>query len=783
MKRRIISLLMAVVLVFTLLPVGALAEAANPGEESSVDIEAIIAAVEEIINGKDTSTDLGSILEGLDYNQLAQVIAGLLEDKVDIGPILDMIDINQLVDTVKALIDGDADIGSILNELDTEQLVELISGLIGDNETLGEILKNLDTEQLVAVIKGLVDGEQDIGSVIDQLDFNQLVGLITGLFDDNEALDAVLDQLDVNEIVAVIKALIAGDEDISSIIANLDSEQLAALVTAIIGDNETLKPILDKLDMAQLIKLVKDLIAGDVDISNIISNLDPYKVLKLISGLFGNELDVVGPNNVTVTETEDAVFSVKVRLSLMDQLNDITYKYMWLEPEDLGILNDVNFENLDVASLILRIAGKSLGNGETFTVQNTTMRDDGRKFTCVIYNISEKVFYVTDEATLTVTPFSECPHDKLMNIRAVEPNCVDDGNCAYYECSVCHKLFLDKECKVQTNAKDVVIPALGHTPIENPDKPAVAPTCTETGLTVEITCSACGDVLEARKPIPALGHTPIESKPAVAPSCTETGLTAELVCRVCGETVQAQEVVPATGHTKVIDVAAKDPTCTETGCIEGSHCGVCGEVLSSTRVIPALGHSFGNGITCTVCGEYMPFPFTDVPEGFWCRSEVEYVWKHGLMNGVTPTLFAPDRYMTRAMFVTVLYRMEGCPSVDGLTEPFTDVDKNHWAYTAILWAYNSGVTNGVTATTFAPELNINRAQLVTMLYRYEGAEPVSGILTFNDSNKIAVPYRAAVLWATRNGIVYGTADGNFDPEGTAKRSHMAAILARYCEMK
>ena len=601
MKRRIISLLMALALVFALLPAGALADTAGLGDIGSADIEKIISSVEDLINGDGSSADLDSILEGLDYNQLAQLVSSLISDKVDIGTVVDGLDVNELAGIVKALVDGDTDLGALLGDLDTDQLVALIGSLVGDNEALGAILEQLDADQIAAVIKALVAGDQDISSIIDNLDTDQLVALISGLLGDNEALGAILEQLDADQIAAVIKALIAGDQDISAIIAQLD----------------------------------------------------PYLILQLISGLTGSELDVEGPSNVTVTETEDAVFKVKVNLSLLDQLNGITYNYMWLEPDELDNLNDVNFDNIDIPGLIVLISGKSLGNGDTFTVQNTTMKDNGRKFVCVIYNVSEKVFYVTDEATLTVTPFSDCTHNTLKNVRGLEPTCTEDGQLAYYECVTCGKLFLDNECITQTNRNDIVIPAKGH--------------------------------------------------------------------------------------------------------------------------------QF-DGIQCTVCGEYVPFPFKDVPEDYWCRSEVEYVWKHGLMKGITDDTFAPTAYMTRAMFVTVLYRMEGCPSVEGLSEPFVDVDRTYWAYDAIVWAYNVGVTTGVTATTFEPVRNISRAQLVTMLYRYEHSPAVSGALTFIDSSDIAAPYRTAVLWASLNGIVNGYIDGTFRPNNPASRGHMAAILARYCQM-
>lgn len=191
-------------------------------------------------------------------------------------------------------------------------------------------------------------------------------------------------------------------------------------------------------------------------------------------------------------------------------------------------------------------------------------------------------------------------------------------------------------------------------------------------------------------------------------------------------------------------------------------------------------HDF-DGIKCTGCGQFIPFPFIDVPEDMWCRSEVEYVWKHELMKGVTETTFEPDSGMTRAMFVTVLYRMAGSPSVEGKTEPFADVDENYWAYDAIVWGYNEGVVKGFTETTFDPNRVIDRAQIVTMLYRYEGSPEVSGELKFADAASIAAPYRDAVLWASENGIVAGYDNGTFRPGNTATRAHMAVIIARYCE--
>ena len=181
-------------------------------------------------------------------------------------------------------------------------------------------------------------------------------------------------------------------------------------------------------------------------------------------------------------------------------------------------------------------------------------------------------------------------------------------------------------------------------------------------------------------------------------------------------------------------------------------------------------------------GEETGLPFKDVASTDWFVDNVKYVYENKLMLGVSDTEFAPKGTMTREMFATVLYRMAGSPSVDGLSVSFKDVKEGTWSYSAIVWAYSEGITKGVGGDMFAPEQSITREELVTMLHRYADTPEVSGELSFTDASSVSEWAQAAVLWASQSKIVNGYDNGAFGPSDTASRAEMAAVIQRFSAM-
>ena len=160
------------------------------------------------------------------------------------------------------------------------------------------------------------------------------------------------------------------------------------------------------------------------------------------------------------------------------------------------------------------------------------------------------------------------------------------------------------------------------------------------------------------------------------------------------------------------------------------------------------------------------YGYQDVTGDRWYASAVNYVSATGLMQG-SAGLFRPGEAMNRAMLVTVLYRMAGSPAVEG-TSPFTDVPAGKWYTDAVLWASKNGIVQGQTADTFAPNASITRQQLATFLYRYAQAKPVqSNLSAFTDAGQVSAYAADSMAWAVENGFVGGTTPTTLAPRDTA----------------
>ena len=149
----------------------------------------------------------------------------------------------------------------------------------------------------------------------------------------------------------------------------------------------------------------------------------------------------------------------------------------------------------------------------------------------------------------------------------------------------------------------------------------------------------------------------------------------------------------------------------------------------------------------------------------------------GITGGINATTFAPNSGCTRGQVVTFLWRAAGEPEPSTTVNPFTDVSADAYNYKAILWAYENGITGGTTATTFAPNATCTRAQIVTFLYRADGAQTVAGGNAFTDVPADAY-YADAVNWAVAEGITGGTTATTFAPNATCTRAQVVTFLYR-----
>ena len=176
-------------------------------------------------------------------------------------------------------------------------------------------------------------------------------------------------------------------------------------------------------------------------------------------------------------------------------------------------------------------------------------------------------------------------------------------------------------------------------------------------------------------------------------------------------------------------------------------------------------------------------PFRDVKKRDWFYFSVKFAYDFGLMKGTAEMEFAPDSYVTRAMFVMIIYRMEKEPQAGD--SAFMDVEVNGYYGKAVAWANANGIVSGVSKDRFAPNDPITREQMATILYRYanyKGYDTESnGNTAYTDSSFISGYARNAVSWAAANLLMKGNADGSFSPNENTTRAQAAAVFARMLE--
>ncbi len=691
MKKRIISLVMALALVFTLLPVYAIADNSTDVDpdmsvDETVDIKALVEKVKALMKSDDldglmnllpqldsgTFDELLGKLGSEDAKALLEMLKGLLnkedgsidtdvlsqllklfvgDDELD-GFFSGGIDAEQL----KALLEKYLEDGSLdgLKELIPEgSLQQLLDKLMGDNN-FDDLFGDVDKEKLLETLKGLLGGDVNIEELLKDLDKDALIEALKGLLGDKVDIEGLLDKLDNEQLKDIIKGLLDGDyNDFLEQFKNFDSDTIAKILESLIGDNETLKQLLEKIDVDKLKDAIDKLLNGDSDIGGILDNLSTDKLVELFKQLMGDS---------------DTLKKLLEKLD-SDQLGDIIKKLL-----DGGF--DINglFKDLDTYSILKAIAGLIGSDLDVVGPDDVTVAEGS-------------------SATFSVDVKTAGTYKYMW----IEPDSVNKTDLSGIDLS---------GSKLELGAK----------------------------------------LLQALKNLPSLSST--DSYTIEKTTASDNGRT--FACLIYNISL---------GSTVVY---------------------VSDEAKLTVTSTPAHEHTFKYKV-CTSCGYEIPFPFTDVKTTDWCYKDVKYVWQHDIMLGTEDTVFSPSAKMTRAMFVTVLYRMEGSPAISGMKAPsFTDVKESYWAHDAIVWAYNAGVTVGKTATTFDPNASITRAEIVTMLYRYAGSPGVSGSLNgFNDASSIGAFARNAVIWANSLGVVHGYNDGSFGPNRTALRSEMAAMLHRY----
>lgn len=390
------------------------------------------------------------------------------------------------------------------------------------------------------------------------------------------------------------------------------------------------------------------------------------------------------------------------------------------------------------------------------------------------------------------------------------PTCTEQGT-AFYKCSACGATRTEKiaalghdlsRCDLVPDATctqpgravgtcarcdvkiDEVIPAKGHD-YSYKSASSTEPTCTESGH-YQGTCPRCYQ--DYNDTIPALGHDWGEWVTTIEPTVSTVGYRYHICNRDgCGYR-EGEDIPKLHTHTWDAGVVTQKPTAAEPG-VRTYTCTVCGQ--TRTEAIPATGvpETCNGGPACP------GYAFRDMPApSIWSHAGLDYCIDHGYIAGTSATTVTPDGECTRAMIVSILYRVQGEPAkVNGyelkkLAAPFDDVERGMWYTDAIWWAKLTGVVSGMSPSTFAPDDPITRAQLAVILYNYtkqfapESLTETGSLTGFPDADSVPSWARTAMAWAVGNGLISGVGENGVSylrPEGCATRAQVATILMNY----
>lgn len=402
------------------------------------------------------------------------------------------------------------------------------------------------------------------------------------------------------------------------------------------------------------------------------------------------------------------------------------------------------------------------------------------------------------------------PHDWETEYTVdLEATCIEDGSMSIH-CSVCDTV---------QEGSEVVIESAGQHIWANAYTTDVEATCTAYGWE-SIKCELCETPdYETERRTPKKEHNwNTDYTVDVEPTCSEEGVKS-IYCADCGALKDGSTVaVPTIPHNwdseYTVDVEA---TCTEPGS-ESRWCLDCGEANTDVRVIPA-GHRSSTWVItvaptyqadgleqelCDDCGtvlderaigklvgEKATDIFVDVDESDWFykNDAVNFVYNQGLMFGTTDNTFSPDAPLTRGMFVTILGRLYGLNTADyaNVTTTFTDVPGKAYYAPYVAWAFENGIVNGYSATSFGPENNITREQICKILLDYCNVagltvEEINDPITFADGAKISKWAKKYVTACQTAGLINGEKKGGkyyFRPTDNASRAEAATVITNF----